>query len=259
MEQARELRETTDCEIRYRELAQDYARFRPSYPEELIEYLASVTPSHLVAWDYGTGNGQAARKLGKHFGMVFAADISFEQLTYAAKDKNICYLLARAGHFPTPTGQVDIVTVAQALHWFDRDSFYSEVRRVLKPGGIIAAWVYHLPQVDPEIAQITSEYYQDILGPFWSPSIRLVEEKYASMSFPFEELPHPSFEMTASWRLQQFVGFLASWSAIPRFIEVKGYHPLLAVQSDLDRLWGNPEQERLMRWPIYLRVGRSVR
>lgn len=258
MKQVRELPETTESEIRYRKLAQDYARFRPSYPEDLMEYLASVTPSHLVAWDYGTGNGQAARGISRHFGMVFAADVSFEQLTYAEKDESICYLLARAERFPVSTDQVDIVTVAQALHWFDRDSFYSEVKRVLKPGGIIAVWSYHLPQMDPEIGQIASQYYQDILGPFWSPSIRLIEDKYATISFPFEELSHPFFEMTTSWKLHQFVGFLTSWSAVPTFIEANGYHPLLAIRSDLNEVWSNPTQERLFHWPIYLRVGKLV-
>lgn len=256
MKHAWELQDTAENEVRYRKLAHDYAKFRPVYPDQFIEYLTSVTPRHLIAWDQGTGNGQVAHKLGRHFSQVFAADVSFEQLTYAGKSTNICYLLARAEQLPAPTGQVDIVTVAQALHWFNLDLFYSEVKRILKPGGIIAVWVYHVPQVDTELNQIMTEYYRDVLGPFWSPSIRLVEDKYTTIPFPFEELFHPCFEMTASWQLQQFEGFLASWSAVPRFVEAKGYHPLLAVQSALTLLWGNEEHERLMRWPIYLRMGR---
>ena len=69
--------------------AQNYARFRPTYPTELFAWLASQSPGHRLAWDCGTGNGQAALGLADHFVHVHATDLSPQQLAQAralAKD-----------------------------------------------------------------------------------------------------------------------------------------------------------------------------
>ena len=219
--------------------------------------MATLSPDKKLAWDCGTGNGQVARGLVRHFDHIIASDSNVEQLTLGCKRTNIHYVLATAEHCPVSGRSVDAITVAQALHWFDLEGFYSEVRRVLKPGGMIAVWAYHLFQTNPEIDRILASFYHDILGPYWSPRIRLLEERYSTLPFPFDEILPPPFEMAMSWGLHDFLGFLASWSPVPAFLEANGYHPLELIQGELHAAWGPADQERVSRVPIWLRVGRN--
>ena len=237
--------------------SQTYAQYRPQYPEEIYAYLASIAPANTLAWDCGTGNGQAALGLAKYFDKVYATDASAEQIAHAYAHPKVGYHVEPAEHISLADSSVDLVTVAVAIHWFNFDQFYSEVRRVLKPNGILAAWTYNLPQISPPIDPLISRYYFDILNGFWPERIRYLEQGYRTLPFPFEEIIPPSFAMQAEWTLDQFAGFLNSWSATQRYKEQNGHHPLEKIWNELSAAWGNKNDQRLIRWPLHFRIGRN--
>src|SRR5215208_6990740 len=168
-----------------------YAQYRPQYPDEIYAYLASLTPEHSLAWDCGTGNGQAAVGLAKYFDKVHATDASAEQIARAYAHAKVDYHVEPAEHVSLPTSSVDLVTVAVAIHWFNFDEFYHEVNRVLKPGGVLAAWTYNLTEISPEIDVLIHHYYGEILKGYWPERIRYLEEGYKTLPFPFEEITPP--------------------------------------------------------------------
>ena len=151
---------------------------------------------------------------------------------------------------------VDLITIAQAVHWFDLESFYPVVRRVGSLDGIIAVWMYHLPIISPPIDQILMNYYADVLSGYWPERIHYLEERYQTLPFPFQEVTPPEFEMQASWELDQLGGFLESWSATRRYQQERGQHPLNIIWQELSEAWGDPAQRQAVRWPLVLRVGR---
>lgn len=236
-------------------LADIYSKSRPTYPDELFSFLASKTPDNRYALDCGTGNGQAAISLSKRFSQVIASDMSIDQLKNARVFKNVNYVIAKAENFPIREKSIDLITVAQALHWFNLTDFYPEVIRVLKPRGIIAVWAYHVFHTNPKIDNIIFGYYQ-LLEPYWSSKIKLIEEKYKTIPFPFEEIIHPSFEMIVSWSLYELLDFLSSWSATSKFLSEKGYSPIQEIREELLGVWGSPNRRRLFKGPLYLRVGK---
>jgi SAM-dependent methyltransferase len=234
-----------------------YRKFRPRYPEALFEYLASLVSAHDMAWDCGTGNGQAALGLADRFRSVVATDISPPQLVVGARlDERIGYVVAAAERPPLADRSVDLVTVALALHWFDLDRFYAEVRRVLRPAGVIACWMYHLQAVSPEIDAIVRRLYGEILGPFWLPQNRHVENAYADLPFHFDRIEVPAFKLEQRWDLGHLVGYLRTWSASRRYLNRTGRDPLEWIRGDLAEVWGKPELEREVVWPLHLLVGR---
>jgi SAM-dependent methyltransferase len=239
-------------------LAGDYARYRPRYPDALFEYLASVAPARQLAWDCGTGNGQAALGLAQHFDRVVATDASAEQIAQAQPHDRIEYRVAPAEHTALPTGACDLVTVAQAVHWFDLDAFYAEARRALKPDGVLAVWTYHLPAIAPAVDAVVSDYYSRVLAGYWPERFHYVHERYQTLPFPFAPLAVPAFDMSAAWTLDQLAGFLASWSASQRYLEREGRHPLTLVWDRLAEAWGDPDQPRPARFPLNVRAGRSA-
>ena len=234
--------------------AADYAKFRPRYPRELFEYLGSVAPSRALAWDCATGNGQAAVELAEVFDHVIATDASEKQISNAQPHRHIEYRVAQAENSGIKSGTVDLLIVAQALHWFDLDRFYLEARRVLKPNGALAASAYLCAQIDPAVDAVVNQYYSEVVGPFWAPERRLVEN-FAEIPFPFHKIDPPKFEMTMHWDLDHLVGYLRTWSATQRFIAVKGTDPLERIIDELRRAWGNAHQARRIMWPLTLRVG----
>lgn len=233
-----------------------YARYRPRYPRELFRYLAAVSPGRRLAWDCGTGNGQAARGLARHFRCVVATDASAEQLAQAAAHARIEYRHERAEEVSLEAQSVDLVTVAIAVHWFDLEGFYQAVRRVAVPDGILAVWTYHLPAIEAGIDRLLAYYYHEVLAGFWPEQIRYLDERYQTLPFPFEALQPPEFEMETAWSLDHLAGFLDSWSATRRYRQEHGEHPLGAVWPELAQAWGQASQRRRVRWPLYLRVGR---
>lgn len=234
-----------------------YAQYRPGYPDALFDHIAAHAPGHELAWDCGTGNGQAAVGLARHFRRVVATDASAGQIARARTHPRVAYLVAPAEQAPLDDASVDAVTVAQALHWFDFDRFYAEVRRVLKPGGLLAAWAYGLFTVSPEIDAVTRHFYVDVVGPYWPPERRYFEEGYYTIPFPFVEMERPDLYLEERWRLDQILGFLRSWSASQRYLQQHGHDPIDHVRTALEAAWGTPGTVRTVRWPLYLRMGKN--
>ena len=233
--------------------SKSYAEYRPGYPAELFAWLASVSPGRALAWDAGTGNGQAAVVLAAYFERVIASDPSEKQIEEATSHPKVDYRIAAetAGLAP---GSADLITVAQALHWLDRPKFWTEVKRVLRPGGLIAVWCYELQQVAPDIDAVINWFYRETVGPYWTPDRKLVEDGYRSVEFPFDELPVPAFSMTTQWTLDQQAGYLGTWSAVGKYRKEMGADPIPQVRDELERVWG--DQVRRVEWPLSVRVGR---
>ncbi len=236
--------------------AADYARHRPRYPDELFAHLASLCVHHRKAWDCATGNGQAATALAAYFAEVVATDASAEQINKAERCERVCYLVAPAEDSGLAAGSIDLITVAQALHWFDFSAFYREARRVAAPGGLLAVWVYDLLRLGPDLDPLIRHFHDEIVGPYWPPERRWVDDCYRSIPFPFEEIAVPAFEIRLKAPLAGLVGYLETWSAAKRYQKEQGSNPLELIAGDLAQLWGAPEREREWVWPIWLRVGR---
>lgn len=249
---------TFNFEDHFSRQSQTYAQYRPRYPDEIYAYLASVSPGLSLAWDCGTGNGQAALGLANYFDKVYATDASAEQISRAYPHEKVEYRAEPAEHVSLNNSSTDLVTVAVAIHWFNFEEFYREVKRVLRPNGVIAAWTYNLTEVTPEIDQLIEEYYKGILNGYWPERIRYLEEKYETLPFPFEEIVAPAFVIEINWNLLQLAGFFDSWSATQRYKADKGRHPLEIIWPKLTKAWGDENEPRLIRLPLHFRVGRNA-
>jgi ubiquinone/menaquinone biosynthesis C-methylase UbiE len=235
--------------------AGDYRRFRPDYPPELFVWLAQQAPAPQQAWDCATGSGQAACALAQHFAHVIATDASAQQIENAHACDKVSYAVASAEASGLEPDSIDLVTVAQALHWFDLPRFYAEATRVLRPGGLVAAWTYNLFRLDPEVDALVDRLYAETLGGYWPFERRLVEQGYRDLPFPFVPLASPVFHMTTQWSLEHLLGYLGTWSAVRRYREMRRADPVAAIASQLAAAWGD-EPQREVRWPLALRVGR---
>ena len=235
--------------------AKDYAAFRPDYPPELFEFLAGVAPARDLAWDCGTGNGQAAIRLAEHFTRVLATDASPEQLASAELHPRVEYAVAPAEKCPLPDHSADLVMVAQALHWFNLDGFYAEVRRVTRPGGLVAATCYYEPSVTPEVDPVLRRW-EEFIRPYWTPERVWVDEGYRTIPFPFPELSTPRFELAIDSSLARFIGYLGTWSATRTFVRQHGSDPLAAFIPEFTAAWGDPQTVRTLRWKFHVRLGR---
>jgi len=233
----------------------DYARHRPAYPRELYDHLAKTAPALDCAWDCATGSGQAARGLAEYFARVIASDASAEQIAAAAPHPGVDYRVAPAHACGLNDTSVDLVTVAQALHWFDLDAFYADVRRVLRPGGILGVWTYNLLHTEPAIDELLEHFYRNTVGPCWPPERRWVENGYRDLPFPFRELDPPSCAMQADWTLPQLLGYLGTWSASKKYQADRGHDPVAVLEPTLRAAWGLPETCRTIRWPLAIRIG----
>jgi ubiquinone/menaquinone biosynthesis C-methylase UbiE len=236
----------------------EYSQFRPRYPDALFEWIAGHCLHRRMAWDCATGNGQAASGLVAYFEHVIATDASAAQLARAVPHPRIEYRVATAENSGLDDASVDLVTVAQALHWLRLDTFFAEVRRVLIPGGLFAAWGYGASRVTPEIDPVIAHLYAAVVGPFWPPERAMVEEKYQTIVLPFEEVPAPRFGIERMLTLDEYMGYLATWSAVRRYIAAKGEDPLGNVRETLMPLWGPPGEARPVRWSVFVRAGRSI-
>jgi RimJ/RimL family protein N-acetyltransferase len=235
--------------------AADYAAHRPGYPPDLFDLLALLPRERRLAWDCGTGNGQAAVGLAAHFERVIATDASPEQLAHAAPHPRVEYRLAPAEAAGLPDAAADLVTAAQALHWFSFDGFYAEVRRVLAPGGAVAVWTYNLARVDPDVDRVIDRLAYEIVKPYWPPERRWVDEEYRTIPFPFAEIPLPPLAQEEPWDLDRLLRYLATWSACQNYRRATGRNPVDEVGAELASLWG-PEPLRTVRWPIFIRAGK---
>lgn len=233
-----------------------YARHRPRYPPALFEYLAAAAPNRGAAWDCATGNGQAAVALADQFQRVLATDASAAQIENAEPHRRIEYRVAPAESSGIEPHSIALITVAQALHWFDLPLFFAEAQRVLQPGGIIACWGYNLLTIAPEIDPLVNRFYRETTGPFWPAEREMIETGYGTIEFPFDEITPPPFEMRALWNLDQLLGYLRTWSATQKFISARGFDPVDSLSEALGRVWGGADAWRAVRWPLHGRVGR---
>jgi SAM-dependent methyltransferase len=238
-------------------LAAQYSAFRPSYPDALFGYLAGLCRHRECAWDCACGSGQASTRLAAHFAQVVATDASAQQIAAATDSPRITYRVAPAEHSGLESAAVDLVTVAQALHWFDLDAFYREVRRVLRPSGVLAVWTYGVLHVEGDaVDALVQEFYTDITGPYWPPERRLVDAGYRGVSFPFAELDAPPFQMQEQWDRQHLLGYLRTWSGTARYVEKVGRDPVEELESKIARHWSDASSRRRISWPLAMRVGR---
>jgi SAM-dependent methyltransferase len=232
--------------------AADYAKFRPRYPKELFRWLGSIAPSRQLAWDCATGNGQAAVELAEVFERVVATDASETQVANAERHAGLEYRVATAEASGLEPGSVDLITVAQALHWFDLEQFYAEARRLVRSRGVLAAWAYKLATVTPSIDAVVNHYYSEIVGSYW-PVERALVERFEELPFPFAAIEPPPFEMVAEWSVEHLLGYLRTWSATQRFMAAEKRDPVAEIEGELRQAWG--AQPRTVVWPLTVRVG----
>ena len=235
--------------------SQVYAAFRPTYPAALYDFMFSHLKNKSTAWDCATGNGQVARYLADHFEKVYATDISNEQLKSAFIAKNIFYSLSGAEQTRFPDNQFDLITVAQALHWIRVDEFYREVKRTSKPGALLAVWGYSLLSVSPPIDEVFLHFYENTVGPYWDDARRLVENEYRDIPFPFEPIAVPSFRIETTWTVDQFAGYLTSWSATQKYIQLHGVNPVHKFKEHIRTLWPTNELKRVT-FPLFAKLGK---
>lgn len=239
-------------------VAQTYANYRPQYPAELYTWLASISPSTQLVWDCACGTGQASIGLAEHFQQVIATDASEQQIAAAKPHPNIEWRVAPAEVSGLAEQSVDLITVAQALHWFDLDKFYAEAQRVLKVEGVLAVWTYGVLKIgEPQIDAIIQNFYSDVVGAYWPPERALVESGYKDLAFPFQEFQAPNFSMQLNWNKAQLMGYLRSWSATNRYIKTHEQDPVSQLELQLAKFWDN-ESSYLTEWPLAFRVGHKL-
>ena len=240
-------------------VATHYAQFRPRYPAELFSWLATQVAARDLAWDCAAGSGQASVDLAAHFQQVIATDISAAQLDAAPIHSKISYRVAPAEASGLPSHSVDLICVAQAMHWFDLERFYAEVNRVLTPAGRLAAWTYGLFSIEGKaVNECVDHFYTHTLHAYWPAERVHVASGYRTLPFPFDEITPPDFQMHTQWTLAQLLGYLRSWSASSRYQQHTGLDPVDALTPELLPLWGNPDEPRRIRWPLALRVGHKL-
>jgi ubiquinone/menaquinone biosynthesis C-methylase UbiE len=243
-------------------VAREYATYRPHYPAALFKVLSELAPQRALAWDCGCGNGQASVEVAAYFDQVVATDISEQQVAAAEPHPRVEYRVAPAEQSGLASASVSLVTVAQALHWFDVDAFHAEARRVLAPGGVIAEWCYPLLDVPdaPDVADVITDM-DARMRTWWPPQRAHVDAHYRDLPFPFAQVTHEAFTsdalaMTASWTAEQMVGYVSTWSAVSRYRTAHAEDPVMSFADRLHDAWGTAARHTI-RWPLVIRVGRS--
>ncbi len=233
--------------------AREYSVFRPDYPTELFDFIFCQIKISTNAWDCGTGNGQAAKVLAQKFDSVYATDISEKQMANGYPAKNISYSVCPAEHTSFPNSHFDLITVAQAAHWFRLEDFYKEVNRVVKPNGVVALWGYGLLSINPQFDARLQHFYKSVIGPYWDFERKLIDDRYRTIPFPFDEITAPEFHFTKQWNLIQLEGYLSTWSAVQKFIQTNGQNPVEDFLKSNQSLFDDGPQE--VSFPLFLRIG----
>jgi ubiquinone/menaquinone biosynthesis C-methylase UbiE len=236
--------------------AKEYSKYRPKYPPELFEYLSTLPKEHKKAWDAATGNGQAAVGLAPYFDEIIATDASASQIEHAEPHPKIIYRTATAENSGIISGSCDMVSIATAIHWLDTDKFYAEVRRVLKPGGIIAVWTYAESRVNDEIDKVYQPFSKHTLGSYWPKENRKAWEFERLIDFPFVRIKTPVFSLTLQWSLKDYINYIYTWSAVHNYIKANGKNPIELVYEDFKKVWGDEDMKRDIIFPIEMKVGR---
>ena len=232
-----------------------YAAHRPTYPLQLVDELAKISPSTQLALDCGCGTGQLSVLLAERFAHVVATDASAAQIEQAQQREGVTYRTALAEDSGLPDASVDLITVAQAAHWLDLDKFYSEVRRIARPDAAIALITYGVLHVEGEIDELVQHFYYKVIGPYWPAERRHVEEGYRGLAFPFQECAFPALDIEVSWKLADLIGYMTTWSAVKAATKELGTNPLVSFEAQLREQWGNAEEPKRVTWPLSLRVG----
>ena len=232
-----------------------YKKFRPTYPDELYDAILKTVKSRNECWDCGTGNGQVAVELSKHFKKVYATDLSQKQIDNAEKRENIVYSVGTAEKTEFEDNKFDLITAAQAAHWFNMEAFNAEMRRVCKNSGIVSVWGYGLLRINDPINKLIDKFYNDIIGPYWDAERRHIENEYNSLNFDFDELNTPkNLFIKIRWTLREFEGYLNSWSSVQNYKELKKENPVTWMMDNLKKLWGENVQKEV-RFPIFMKMG----
>lgn len=233
-----------------------YAKFRPTYPKGLFDWLLSLVKEQNRAWDCGTGNGQVAVEIAPYFDQVFATDISSKQLEKAPPVTNVQYRVSSAENTKFEDGCFDLITVAQAIHWFDHEAFNKEVKRVLKPSGILAVWGYGLLKIAPEIDVLVEHYYKNIIGPYWAAERKYIDEHYQNIPFPFSLISPPEeFSIKTTWSIEEMEGYLNTWSSLQTYLATHKENPVPKLIQQIKKT-GRWEDGMSIRFPIFMKVGR---
>jgi ubiquinone/menaquinone biosynthesis C-methylase UbiE len=232
----------------------DYALYRPESPREVFDFIFSHVKNFDTAWDCGTGNGQVAAVLADRFKTVYGTDISEDQLKYAIQKDNITYRKERVEQTSFADKSIDLITVGQAIHWFDFDPFYEEVSRVAATGAFFAAWTYSLLQLTPAVNEVINHFYYDITHHYWDKQRYYVDDGYKTIPFPFKEIQAPEIWITKHYTQQQLIGYLRTWSGVKNYIKKVQQDPTDLILKDLARAWGNKEQLEVL-WPVHVRAG----
>jgi len=235
--------------------AADYTRYRPRYPAALFEFLASQCRQQQLALDVATGNGQAAVQLCDHFNNVIGYEPSLSQLHNAEAHPALHYVCSTAEQLPFAGEQFDLITVAQAAHWFDHNRFHAEVTRILKPGGLLAVWCYGLFAIEPAIDALINHYYAETVGRYWPAERHWIEQGYAGLPFPFATIDTPAFHIEAAWNLEEVIGYLFTWSATQRYLADNDDDPLVVLKQELQQVWPVPARPKTIHWPIHIQAG----
>ncbi|WP_374439762.1 class I SAM-dependent methyltransferase [Pseudomonas panipatensis] len=245
----------TDTRHLFSQQADAYRAGRPTYDPALFSWLAEVAPGTRLAWDCGCGSGQASLDLARHFEQVVATDINAQQLRQAPRQANIDYRCEAAESTSLATASVDLTLVAQALHWFDVERFYAEVRRVSRPGALLAVISYNLLNIEPRLDALIRRLYHDIVGPYWAPERQHVESGYATLPFPFAQVATPPFALQAQWDFQRLIDYLYSWSAVASYRQATAQDPVQALRDELQAAWGDAPS-RAIDWPLTIKLGK---
>jgi len=238
----------------FSEQADQYAKYRPSYPIEFYEYLNSILSNKNNAWDCGTGNGQVAIELAKFFEKVYATDISQAQLENAIIADNIEYSAQAAESSLFENDQFDLVIVAQAIHWFNFQEFYKEVKRTGKRNGLICVLGYGKLEISKEIDPIINHFYQKTLSGYWDKERKYIDENYETIPFPFTEIKAPKFANRLHWTLDHLISYLNTWTAVKHYIHQNGHNPVDRFKLELENHWPKNQMYEI-NFPILLRIG----
>ncbi len=232
-----------------------YARFRPEYPGNLADFIYGLVPDPKTAWDCGTGNGQLAKLLSGKFSKVIATDLSQNQIDNAFKGQNIEYQVQAVEIANFGNERFDLITVAQAIHWFDFDRFYDVVKSHAHTETIFAVIGYGRVKINPEIDSILDKFYFEVIGSYWDKERRYVDDEYKSIPFPFDEINAPAFTIDLEWNIHHFEGYINTWSAVKHFVKANGYNPVEGLIGEISNFW-KPNKVKQVCFPILLRIGK---
>jgi len=236
-------------------IADKYVKYRPTYPLPLFDYIYQYVNRFDRVWDCGCGNGQATSQLAEKFKQVIATDIAAKQIEYAVEKPNINYKVCPAEQTSIADNSIDLITVAQALHWFDHTAFALEVKRVLKHKGILAAWGYSPPRINKKIDTIIDYTGFDLLNDYWGSGRKYVDNCYRNIPFPFKKIENHEFYCESQYSLQGLIGYLESWSPRLNYLRKHDKDPLDFVKAELTAAWGNAKEIKTIKWPIFLLLG----